>query len=309
MKSEINNIKNGMVVQTQDYEDSKRIIGISNATVTSVNGGVPPLSKQNAFTVEEIKPEVPTNQQQTDLNSIPAIDLNFQQPQVSQQTIEPVNTAVPPSQHSEEIPTFVPADVNLPPSSTIIPNQESNIEKPVQTNNPGVLESLMEDVTAVGNNAVNKISNTINNLENSQQSPNDMLNSNIELPTIDVPVVAEEPSENDSTILFNEKSNDEPINNAMVDNTLNNTNQKTLKEEDASFDTTTIVKAVENRKKEISQKIANYMTAASNMLVDEIVEMVKIELSSLKTKENLNKDVFAQTGENNSNNNNYTLNL
>lgn len=309
MKSEINNIKNGMVVQTQDYEDSKRIIGISNATVTSVNGGVPPLSKQNAFTVEEIKAEVPTNQQQTDLNSIPAIDLNFQQPQVSQQTIEPVNTAVPPSQHVEEIPTFVPADVNLPPSSTIIPNQETNIEKPVQTNNPGVLESLMEDVTAVGNNAVNKISNTINNLENSQQSPNDMLNSNIELPTIDVPVVAEEPSENDSTILFNEKSNDEPIKNAMVDNALNNTNQKTLKEEDASFDTTTIVKAVENRKKEISQKIANYMTAASNMLVDEIVEMVKIELSSLKTKENLNKDVFAQTGENNSNNNNYTLNL
>ena len=55
MKSEINNIKNGIVVQTQDYEDSKRIIGISNATVTSVNGGVPPLSKQNAFTVEEIK--------------------------------------------------------------------------------------------------------------------------------------------------------------------------------------------------------------------------------------------------------------
>lgn len=308
MKSEINNIKNGIVVQTQDYEDSKRIIGISNATVTSVNGGVPPLSKQNAFTVEEIKAEVPTNQQQTDLNSIPAIDLNFQQPQVSQQTIESVNTAVPPSQHVEEISTFVPADVNLPPSSTIIPNQETNIEKPVQTNNPGVLESLMEDVTAVGNNAVNKISNTINNLENSQQSPNDMLNSNIELPTIDVPVVAEEPSENDSTILFNEKSNDEPINNAMVDNTLDNTNQKTLKEENASFDATTIVKAVENRKKEISQKIANYMTAASNMLVDEIVEMVKIELSSLKTKENLNKDVFAQTEENNSNNN-YTLNL
>ena len=308
MKSEINNVKNGIVVQTQDYEDSKRIIGISNATVTSVNGGVPPLSKQNAFTVEEIKAEVPTNQQQTDLNSIPAIDLNFQQPQVSQQTIESVNTAVPPSQHAEEIPTFVPTDINLPSSSTIIPNQETNIEKPVQTNNPGVLESLMEDVTAVGNNAVNKISNTINNLENSQQSPNDMLNSNIELPTIDVPVVAEEPSENDSTILFNEKSNDEPINNAMVDNTLDNTNQKTLKEEDASFDTTTIVKAVENRKKEISQKIANYMTAASNMLVDEIVEMVKIELSSLKTKENLNKDVFAQTEENNSNNN-YTLNL
>lgn len=308
MKSEINNIKNGIVVQTQDYEDSKRIIGISNATVTSVNGGVPPLSKQNAFTVEEIKAEVPTNQQQTDLNSIPAIDLNFQQPQVSQQTIESVNTAVPPSQHVEEIPTFVPTDINLSPSSTIIPNQETNIEKPVQTNNPGVLESLMEDVTAVGNNAVNKISNTINNLENSQQSPNDMLNSNIELPTIDVPVVAEEPSENDSTILFNEKSNDEPINNAMVDNTLDNTNQKTLKEENASFDATTIVKAVENRKKEISQKIANYMTAASNMLVDEIVEMVKIELSSLKTKENLNKDVFAQTEENNSNNN-YTLNL
>lgn len=308
MKSEINNIKNGIVVQTQDYEDSKRIIGISNATVTSVNGGVPPLSKQNAFTLEEIKVEVPTNQQQTDLNSIPAIDLNFQQPQVSQQTIESVNTAVPPSQHVEEIPTFVPTDINLSPSSTIIPNQETNIEKPVQTNNPGVLESLMEDVTAVGNNAVNKISNTINNLENSQQSPNDMLNSNIELPTIDVPVVAEEPSENDSTILFNEKSNDEPINNAMVDNTLDNTNQKTLKEEDASFDTATIVKAVENRKKEISQKIANYMTAASNMLVDEIVEMVKIELSSLKTKENLNKDVFAQTEENNSNNN-YTLNL
>lgn len=308
MKSEINNIKNGIVVQTQDYEDSKRIIGISNATVTSVNGGVPPLSKQNAFTVEEIKAEVPTNQQQTDLNSIPAIDLNFQQPQVSQQTIESVNTAVPPSQHVEEIPTFVPTDINLSPSSTIIPNQETNIEKPVQTNNPGVLESLMEDVTAVGNNAVNKISNTINNLENLQQSPNDMLNSNIELPTIDVPVVAEEPSENDSTILFNEKSNDEPINNAMVDNTLDNTNQKTLKEEDASFDTTTIVKAVENRKKEISQKIANYMTAASNMLVDEIIEMVKIELSSLKTKENLNKDVFAQTEENNSNNN-YTLNL
>lgn len=308
MKSEINNIKNGIVVQTQDYEDSKRIIGISNATVTSVNGGVPPLSKQNAFTLEEIKAEVPTNQQQTDLNSIPAIDLNFQQPQVSQQTIESVNTAVPPSQHAEEIPTFVPTDINLSPSSTIIPNQETNIEKPVQTNNPGVLESLMEDVTAVGNNAVNKISNTINNLENSQQSPNDMLNSNIELPTIDVPVVAEEPSENDSTILFNEKSNDEPINNAMVDNTLDNTNQKTLKEEDASFDTATIVKAVENRKKEISQKIANYMTAASNMLVDEIVEMVKIELSSLKTKENLNKDVFAQTEENNSNNN-YTLNL
>lgn len=71
---------------------------------------------------------MPTNQQQTDLNSIPAIDLNFQQPQVSQQTIESVNTAVPPSQHAEEIPTFVPTDINLSPSSTIIPNQETNIE-------------------------------------------------------------------------------------------------------------------------------------------------------------------------------------
>lgn len=308
MQSEINNIKNGKVVQTQDYEDSKRIIGISNATVTSVNGGVPPLSKQNAFTVEEIKAEVPTNQQQTDLNSIPAIDLNVQQPQVSQQTIEPVNTAVPPSQYAEKIPTSVPTDINLPSSSAIMPNQETNIENPVQTSNPGVLESLMEDVTAVSNNAVNKISNAINNLENSQQSTNNMLNNNIELPTIDVPVVAEEPSENDSNILFNEKTNDVPMNNAMVDNTLDNTNQKTLKEEDTSFDATTIVEAVENRKKEISQKIANYMTAASNMLVDEIVEIVKIELSSLKNKENLNKDVFAQTEKNNSSNN-YTLNL
>ena len=44
------------------------------------------------------------------------------------------------------------------------------------------------------------------------------------------------------------------------------------------------------------------------MLVDEIVEIVKIELSSLKNKENLNKDVFAQTEKNNSSNN-YTLNL
>lgn len=308
MKSEINNIKNGMVVQTQDYEDSKRIIGISNATVASVNGGVPPLSKQNAFTVEEIKAEVPINQQQTGLNSIPAIDLDFQQPQVSQQTIESVNTAVPPSQYAEKIPTSVPTDINLPSSSAIMPNQETNIENPVQTSNPGVLESLMEDVTAVSNNAVNKISNAINNLENSQQSTNNMLNNNIELPTIDVPVVAEEPSENDSNILFNEKTNDVPMNNAMVDNTLDNTNQKTLKEEDTSFDATTIVEAVENRKKEISQKIANYMTAASNMLVDEIVEIVKIELSSLKNKENLNKDVFAQTEKNNSSNN-YTLNL
>lgn len=308
MQSEINNIKNGKVVQTQDYEDSKRIIGISNATVASVNGGVPPLSKQNAFTVEEIKAEVPINQQQTGLNSIPAIDLDFQQPQVSQQTIESVNTAVPPSQYAEKIPTSVPTDINLPSSSAIMPNQEANIENPVQTSNPGVLESLMEDVTAVSNNAVNKISNAINNLENSQQSTNNMLNNNIELPTIDVPVVAEEPSENDSNILFNEKTNDVPMNNAMVDNTLDNTNQKTLKEEDTSFDATTIVEAVENRKKEISQKIANYMTAASNMLVDEIVEIVKIELSSLKNKENLNKDVFAQTEKNNSSNN-YTLNL
>lgn len=308
MQSEINNIKNGKVVQTQDYEDSKRIIGISNATVASVNGGVPPLSKQNAFTVEEIKAEVPINQQQTGLNSIPAIDLDFQQPQVSQQTIESVNTAVPPSQYAEKIPTSVPTDINLPSSSAIMPNQETNIENPVQTSNPGVLESLMEDVTAVSNNAVNKISNAINNLENSQQSTNNMLNNNIELPTIDVPVVAEEPSENDSNILFNEKTNDVPMNNAMVDNTLDNTNQKTLKEEDTSFDATTIVEAVENRKKEISQKIANYMTAASNMLVDEIVEIVKIELSSLKNKENLNKDVFAQTEKNNSSNN-YTLNL
>lgn len=308
MQSEINNIKNGKVVQTQDYEDSKRIIGISNATVASVNGGVPPLSKQNAFTVEEIKAEVPINQQQTGLNSIPAIDLDFQQPQVSQQTIESVNTAVPPSQYAEKIPTSVPTDINLPSSSAIMPNQETNIENPVQTSNPGVLESLMEDVTAVSNNAVNKISNAINNLENSQQSTNNMLNNNIELPTIDVPVVSEEPSENDSNILFNEKTNDVPMNNAMVDNTLDNTNQKTLKEEDTSFDATTIVEAVENRKKEISQKIANYMTAASNMLVDEIVEIVKIELSSLKNKENLNKDVFAQTEKNNSSNN-YTLNL
>lgn len=308
MQSEINNIKNGKVVQTQDYEDSKRIIGISNATVASVNGGVPPLSKQNAFTVEETKAEVPINQQQTGLNSIPAIDLDFQQPQVSQQTIESVNTAVPPSQYAEKIPTFVPTDINLPSSSAIMPNQETNIENPVQTSNPGVLESLKEDVTAVSNNAVNKISNAINNLENSQQSTNNMLNNNIELPAIDVPVVAEEPSENDSNILFNEKANDVPMNNAMADNTLDNTNQKTLKEEDTSFDATTIVEAVENRKKEISQKIANYMTAASNMLVDEIVEIVKIELSSLKNKENLNKDVFAQTEKNNSSNN-YTLNL
>lgn len=308
MQSEINNIKNGKVVQTQDYEDSKRIIGISNATVASVNGGVPPLSKQNAFTLEETKAEVPINQQQMGLNSIPAIDLDVQQPQVSQQTIESVNTAVPPSQYAEKIPTSVPTDINLPSSSAIMPNQETNIEKPVQTSNPGVLESLMEDVTAVSNNAVNKISNAINNLENSQQSTNNMLNNNIELPAIDVPVVAEEPSENDSNILFNEKTNDVPMNNAMVDNTLDNTNQKTLKEEDTSFDATTIVEAVENRKKEISQKIANYMTAASNMLVDEIVEIVKIELSSLKNKENLNKDVFTQTEKNNSSNN-YTLNL
>lgn len=309
MQSEINNIKNGTVVQTQDYENSKRIIGISNATVVSVNGGVPPLSKQNAFMVEETKTEVPTNQQQVDLNGIPAIDLNLQQPQVSQQTIESVNTVVPPVQHTEEIPTFVPTDINLPSSSAVIPNQEINVESPVQTNNPGVLESLMEDVTAVSNNAVNKISNTIDNLGNSQQLSNDMLNNNIELPVINEPVIAEEPSENDSRDLFNEKpNNDVPISNPIIDDVLDSANEKISKEENANFDTNTIVEAVENRKKEISQKIANYMTAASNMLVDEIVEIVKMELSTPKIKENINKDVFTQTEKSNSNNN-YTLNL
>lgn len=309
MQSEINNIKNGTVVQTQDYENSKRIIGISNATVVSVNGGIPPLSKQNAFTVEETKVETPTDQQQINLNSIPTIDLNSQQPQVSQPIIEQENIVTPPAQHTEGIPTFVPADINLPLSSTVTPNQDTHIENPVQTSNPGVLESLMEDVTAVGNNAVNKISNTIDNLGSSQQLSNDMLNTNIELPVIDEPVVAQEPSENDTRILFDEKANnDVAINNNMVDNILDNANEKTLKEENTNFDTSTIVEAIENRKKEISQKIANYMTAASNMLVDEIVEIVKMELSSSNAKESVNKDVFTQIEKSDSNNN-YTLNL
>lgn len=275
MQSELENLKNGVVVETPDYKDGKRIIGIVESTVKSVNGNIPPLSKQNAFTVVE-KPAVQNDVLQPTMEN------------QSEPSLETVTMGVVPN-------SFQSSNNDLEKGMTLndsseIPVMESRLESPIQTSNPSVLESLVGDVTNIGKQAVEGISNKLETVETSTSLQNDFSES-VELPKIDEPVIAQEPNELDNSLFMPENFNQENTNvnenvsdiNAIPTEILPQENN--VKIEDNPEE---LIKTIESKKAEISDKIAKYMIAASNMLVEEIVELIKEEIKSKKDGSNIN---------------------
>lgn len=296
MGSEIENIQKGVVVETPDYKEYKKIIGIMQSTVQSVDGSVAPLSKQTAFKKMENFEEIGVVEQpKVDSYSVPTLEVPSNEfPSVSQPASNLPNTENIASVGS--LPNFDATTQLENPMQELqaqpLPQNQDvfAVETPVQTSNPSVLESLVEDVTSIGKQAANSISSTLEPLNNVQEKPNDF-EVPVEMPKLDEPVVAAEPSElNDSLFAPTEfaqpafdanleQKSETFSSNPNVGNLQNQSN--VLSSENTSND---ILKIIELRKSEISGKIANYMTAASNMLIDEIIEIIKLEMQ----KENLN---------------------
>lgn len=287
MQSEIENIKKGVVVKTPDYNENKRIIGIVQSTVQSVDGSIPPLSKQTAFkTMDGVG-----TQDVIDKTSIPSLENVANNTFVPQpQSIESNQIEQPFSYNanSSEMSQPLPVDSTPEPLENIeksIPIMESQLENPVQMNNPSVLESLVEDVTNIGKQVTNNISNTLETVGSSPESL-DNFNENIELPKIVEPAIAEEPTELNASLFDTSNLSEPNFNNNLdkekkpdvVEQEVNNTQQESNVFATDS-DVNNILKAIDARKMEISDKIAKYMTAASNMLVEEIIEIVKAEMN------------------------------
>ncbi len=264
MQSEIENLKKGVVVETADYKENKKIIGIVQSTVQSVDGSVPPLSKQTAFKAPD---------------EIVMKDI-AEQPAIGDYSIPSLETSINNSSSvSQPLPDL--------PSQEPIPNQ---LENPVQTNNPSVLESLVGDVSSISKEAVNSISSTLESVSGPIEKPNDF-GEPIDLPKIDEPVVAAEPNElNDSLFVspdLTQKQLDNNLNQklkpeASVPSDTNPVPQLDVSDINNSSDE--LLKIIEAKKGEISDKIAKYMTAASNMLVEEIIELIKLEMKNDKAK-------------------------
>lgn len=275
MQSELENLKNGVIVETPDYRDGKRIIGIVESTVKSVNGNIPPLSKQNAFTVVE-KPTVQNDVLQPTMEN------------QAEPSLETVTMGVAPN-------SFQSSNNDLEKGMTLngsseIPVMENQLESPIQTSNPSVLESLVGDVTNIGKQAVEGISNKLEAVAASTSLQSDF-SENVELPKIDEPVIAQEPNELDNSLFMPENFNQENTNiNENVDN-INAIPTEILQQENnvkIEDNPEELIKTIESKKAEISDKIAKYMIAASNMLVEEIVELIKEEIKSKKDDSNIN---------------------
>lgn len=264
MQSEIENLKKGVVVETADYKENKKIIGIVQSTVQSADGSVPPLSKQTAFKAPD---------------EIVMKDI-AEQPAIGDYSIPSLETSVNNSPNvSQPLPDL--------PSQEPIPNQ---LENPVQTNNPSVLESLVGDVSSISKESVNSISSTLESVSGPIEKPNDF-GEPIDLPKIDEPVVAAEPNElNDGLFVspdLTQKQSDDNLNQelkpeASVSSDTNPVPQLDVSDINNSSDE--LLKIIEAKKGEISDKIAKYMTAASNMLVEEIIELIKLEMKNDKAK-------------------------
>ena len=287
MQSEIENIKKGVVVETLDYKENKRIIGIVQSTVQSVDGSIPPLSKQTAFkTLDGVG-----KQDVIDKTSIPSLEnvannTFVPQPQSieSNQIEQPFSYNANPSEMSQPLPVDSTPEP-LENMEKSIPTMESQLENPVEMNNPSVLESLVGDVTNIGQSVTSSISNTLETVGSSPESL-DNFNEKIELPKIEEPAIAEEPTELNASLFdtanlaepnFNnnlDKENKPDVVEQVVDNTQQKSNTFVI-----DSDINNIIKAIDARKMEISDKIAKYMTAASNMLVEEIIEIVKAEMN------------------------------
>ena len=241
MQSEIENLKKGVVVETADYKENKKIIGIVQSTVQSADGSVPPLSKQTAFKAPD---------------EIVMKDI-AEQPAIGDYSIPSLETSVNNSPNvSQPLPDL--------PSQEPIPNQ---LENPVQTNNPSVLESLVGDVSSISKESVNSISSTLESVSGPIEKPNDF-GEPIDLPKIDEPVVAAEPNElNDGLFVspdLTQKQSDDNLNQelkpeASVSSDTNPVPQLDVSDINNSSDE--LLKIIEAKKGEISDKIAKYMTA------------------------------------------------
>lgn len=277
MQSEIENLKKGVVVETADYKENKKIIGIVQSTVQSVDGSVPPLSKQTAF-------KAPDEIVMKDIAEQPAIgDYSIPSLETSVNNSSSVSQPLPDLPSQEPIP-------NMNGLNPVDTDTMTQLENPVQTNNPSVLESLVGDVSSISKEAVNSISNTLESVSGPIEKPNDF-GEPIDLPKIDEPVVAAEPNElNDSLFVspdLTQKQSDNNLNQklkpeASVPSDTNPVPQLDVSDINNSSDE--LLKIIEAKKGEISDKIAKYMTAASNMLVEEIIELIKLEMKNDKAK-------------------------
>lgn len=90
MTSEIDNILRGVVTKSINFDEDKRVIGLGTQTITPTQNGPAPLSKQNAFIVEQtLNESIGTETLDNDVSAVPIL------PQKEEASVEemPVNTA------------------------------------------------------------------------------------------------------------------------------------------------------------------------------------------------------------------------
>lgn len=291
MQSEIENIKNGVIVETPDYRENKRIIGIVQSTVQSVDGSIPPLSKQTAFNAEN-NTEMQEIVEQPSLNNSSSTYQGNNSSNDSMTMPQPLQVEttqeITPSMENTISTLEEPMQVSNPSVETTIPT----LEDPIQVSNPSVLESLVGDVSSLGKQATNGLSNTIETLITSPEQPNEF-NENIDLPKIEEPVIAEEPNELNNNLFAtselaktSQESNLDKIleDDNDISKTKKNNYSEVLEEPKSVDNANDIISVIDAKKREISDKIAKYMMAASNMLVEEILELVKAEIEANKNK-------------------------
>lgn len=142
MISEMENIQKGIVVSTVEDSVNRRIIGIGSSTVTpDPVTGIAPLSKQNAFTKEQVQSVQQAAEKvlgiEPGVNAVPAIEpmpVQVEPQPIATPSIasveQPIQTTTSPLQEPKmnDLITEEPMKVEIPKELSTIPSTEPLIE-------------------------------------------------------------------------------------------------------------------------------------------------------------------------------------
>ena len=142
MISEMENIQKGIVISTVEDSANRRIIGIGSSTVTpNPVTGIAPLSKQNAFTKEEVQSVQQAAEKvlgiEPGVNAVPAIEpmpVQAEPQPIATPSIasveQPIQTTTSPLPEPKvnDLITEEPMKVEIPKELSTIPSTEPLIE-------------------------------------------------------------------------------------------------------------------------------------------------------------------------------------
>lgn len=218
--NEVNNVMQGIVVKSIDFDSDKRIIGIGKNTITETEKGPAPLSKTSAFKEERPSVEV-TAQEVLNPAYVPINELQSTQPAINNAPINEqldIQSMTPVQENAGLIqapqlnqpltqPIYSPVMEPLtPPNASpleISPIETSNLQESEVKNDPPLPK---ED-----DGIINKISDVMAPILNMEEEKNQKYSipSNVSLPSEPQEVIAQEPEQLNNDELFN--NTDKPV--------------------------------------------------------------------------------------------------